>query len=248
MPKRSRAALTTTWHMAEDAWYEQSVKHWKDHVPSETVDGVLGGLGEVDGIDTTGSLEFLKPWLGGRAAPLAGCRALDCGAGIGRVSQGVLLHACERVHCVEVSPALIGRARQALAAQAERLEFTLAPLQSFTPSEHGSYDLIWMQWVLGHLTDSSTLRLLEGCREALREGGAIVVKENNAEPRECKGEGRGKYALDEENWAVIRTHAHYRQLFKAAKLRLVRFERQRGLPSDLYAVRMYLLERAASAG
>ena len=111
--KRTRALAESEsgslwWHVDEQAWYESTLLHWKTAVSADSDDGVLGGYGSIDSVDTEGSLEFLHTnrlftgWYTGDSLPLPGTRALDCGAGIGRVSEGVLLKVCEAVQLVEV--------------------------------------------------------------------------------------------------------------------------------------------------
>ena len=127
----------------------------------------------------------------------------------------------------------------------DRARLIVASLRDFTPTR--KYDLVWIQWVLGHLTDADVVLLLQRCRAALAHGGCLVVKDNNAVPSECRAsKGRGKYKLDEANGAVVRTHNHLRTLFRRAGLRCDRFELQRGFPAELYAVRSYLLVAAAA--
>ena len=226
------------WHVDEEEWYDNALKHWTTAVTADSDDGVLGGFGSVNDTDTEGSLEFLAEWHGaGEPLLRPGTRALDCGAGIGRVSEGVLLKVYEQVQLVEVSDTLLLKAKERL--DGKRCEFVRASLREFTPAAD-SLDTAWLQWVLGHLTDTDVLGLLRRCRAALRPGGAIVVKENNAVPSDC--EQRGRYTLDEPNANVIRSHAHHLALFKAAGLKVVRFKLQKGLPEELYAVRMYLLK------
>lgn len=247
MPKRSRASAASggspAWYMDEEAWYAETLKHWQNSVSHESDDGVLGGWAEVDPLDVKGSIAFVGGLLRGGCAPikapLAGLRALDLGAGIGRVADGVLLKVAERVTLVEVSAALIGQARVRLAEHAARVEFVESSLRTFAP-EPGSYDLVWAQWVLGHLTDTDVVGLLSRCRGALRPGGAIVVKDNNAPPSECDAVA-GKYLLDDENAAVIRSHGHLQNLCRKAGLRVATVALVTDFPDDLFAVRMYWL-------
>lgn len=86
---------------------------------------------------------------------------------------------------------------------------------------------MWAQWVLGHLTDSDVVGLLARCRAGLRQGGALVVKDNTASAADCDQCG-GHYLLDEENAAVIRSHAHLKSLFKLAGLKLAQNATQTG--------------------
>jgi protein N-terminal methyltransferase len=56
--------------------------------------------------------------------------------------------------------------------------FLVCGLQDFTPAA-GAYDVIWMQWVLGHLPDNDLVDLWVRCKSGLKPGGFLVVKENN---------------------------------------------------------------------
>lgn len=129
------------------------------------------------------------------------------------------------------------------------MELSQASLREFAPPPN-SYDLVWAQWVLGHLTDTDFVGLLSRCRLALRPNGVVVVKDNTAMPSECDQCGN-RYLLDLENAAVIRTHAHMRHLYKLAGLRMVNSKVQENFPEDLHPVRMYWLlpiENAAAEG
>ena len=219
MPGKARAS-GLEWHVDEATWYQSTLAHWTKEVSPESNDGVLGGWAVVNEEDARGSLAFLKTCLGVPRAqwPIAGTLALDCGAGVGRVTGAVLLHVTERVQLVEVSEQLLAEARSKLAADAARCEFVQASLRDFSPPV-GSYDIVWAQWVLGHLTDRDVASLLTCCRAALRPGGAVIVKDNTAPPKDCD-QGGGRYLLDEENAAVIRTYTHIRALAKIAGLKL----------------------------
>ena len=229
--------------MDEEQFYAETIKHWTSTaIADDDNEGVLGGWGEVDAEDAKGSLAFLAHHLNNKeqlTAPRAGFRALDCGAGVGRVTENVLLHVAEQVHLVEVSDRLLVQAEKKLAAHAGRFELTQASLREFAPPPH-SYDLVWAQWVLGHLTDTDVVRLLSRCRAALRPNGAVAVKDNTAVPSDCDQMGN-RYLLDVENAAVIRTHAHMLTLYKLAGLKLARSEVQQNFPEDLHPVRMYWL-------
>ena len=231
--------LPCKWHMDEDEWYATTLAHWTNEVSADGNDGVLGGWAEVDEEDARGSLEFIQDCIGTPPElwPISGLRALDCGAGVGRVTGSVLIRVAERVHLVEVSQSLLSKASKELAEHSSRLELEQCSLREFAPPP-GSYDLVWAQWVLGHLTDTDFVGLLNRCRKALRPGGAVVIKDNAATPSQCD-QGSGRYLLDEENAAVIRSHAHVRALCKLAGLKLLKSKVQENFPEDLHIVRMY---------
>lgn len=241
MPRAKRPAACR-WHCSEDEWYQRCVAHWsamedKDH------DGVLGGYGAIDAEDAAGSLKFIDECVPGGASR-SWRRALDCGAGVGRVTRDVLLHLAENVHLVEVSASLLDQAREqpALQTHAGRLEFTQVSLREFAPPP-GAYDLVWAQWVLGHLTDHDVVQLLTRCTAALRPGGAVCVKDNTCTPSHCE-RGR-KYHIDRQNAGVVRTHVHLRSLFRMAGLKLVRASGRCDFPDDIWDVRMYWLVPAS---
>ena len=234
------------WHMDEQAWYQTVVTHWTKEVSAEDNDGVLGGWGEVDEEDAKGSLAFLRQCLDPAANwPIAGYRALDMGAGIGRVAGAVLIKAAEQVQLVEVSEQLLTQAATKLAEHGARVEYLQTSLSEFAPPP-GAYNIVWAQWVLGHLTDRDVVALLRRCRGALRAGGALFVKDNVAPPSQCDFEG--KYLLDEENAGVIRTHKHLWNLARLAGFKLSKSEVQQNFPPNLYPVRMYQFLPAESKG
>ena len=109
-------ARKCAWHMDEEAFYASTLAHWTSSgIAADDNEGVLGGWGQVDIEDAKGSLAFIQLCLRGGAAidsPIAGFRALDCGAGVGRVTGNVLLHVAEQVHLVEVSERLLGQAQK----------------------------------------------------------------------------------------------------------------------------------------
>lgn len=141
-------------------------------------------------------------------------RALDIGAGIGRVTQDVLLHLVDEVVLVEPVPKFLAQAQsrsptfKGIADKAKGVLFVRDTLQAFDPRKpvdgngknvyayagaplktregDAGYDVVWMQWCLGHMSDEELVRLLKASRASLRlphnddpkTAGLIVVKEN----------------------------------------------------------------------
>lgn len=94
-------------------------------------------------------------------------------ARIGRITEGLLLSVAETVDIVEP----IAKFSKGLNGKDGVGEIYNVGLEEWTPAEK-SYDLIWNQWCLGHLTDMQLIEYLEKCGRALKEDGWIVVKEN----------------------------------------------------------------------
>ncbi|CAI5534533.1 unnamed protein product, partial [Closterium sp. Naga37s-1] len=191
-----------------------------------SVDGVLGGYGAVSSTDAAGSAAFLHEVYGAQldaarsqGRPLV---ALDCGAGIGRVTKEFLLHVFNEVDLVEPVRHFIDAARDHLAsppssaaspaASHRAVNFFCCPLQEFSP-DAGRYDVVWVQWCIGHLTDADLIAFLHRCLAGLRPGGIIVLKENTCQ----KG-----FVLDKADSSVTRSDAYFRDLFKQANLQLLK--------------------------
>lgn len=236
----SYASLSEMWKSelaTEDGrtrWYAKATSHWQTQ--EANLNGILGGYPETNGPDLRESRRFLEQ-LGTMAAAPGRGSAMDCGAGIGRVTGGLLVHLFDRVDVVEQDERLLATARTELTDQ--RVErFVCSSLQQLEP-EHGRYDVIWIQWVLLYLPDDDLVRFLQRCAKGLARRGAICVKENVAE---------SSWLVDREDNSIARTDTQYKALFKRAGLRIVHEMQQACWPTDLIPVRMYALRPAAMAG
>lgn len=209
----------------EDRFYSNAEGYWKDVPP--TVDGMLGGYGSISSIDINGSKAFLQKFLGeGEGKTGSGC-ALDCGAGIGRITKRVLLPLFQTVDLVDVTQEFLDKAKPYLGEEAKRVgHYFCSGLQDFVP-ESGRYDVIWIQWVIGHLTDNHLVEFLRRCQSALRPNGLIVIKDN------VSYEG---VVPDEVDSSVCRDLDIVRSLVGRAGLRIVHEEQQVNFPKEIYQV------------
>ena len=91
---------------SKDQWYKGSVKYW-DAQPA-TVDGVLGGFEEIHIVESDTSKNMIQTFK--HMLPSMGS-ALDCGAGIGRITKTVLKPMFENVDLVEPSKTQIDEAK-----------------------------------------------------------------------------------------------------------------------------------------
>ena len=236
--------------------HEAALDYWKTVAPD--VDGMLGGFPQISRIDLQGSANFLGKLR--RLSPSSSNvlrRGADCGAGIGRVTQGFLSKVCETVDLVEPVEHFVRELEHgeplADLRQAGRVGRVFAMgLEDWQP-EHGRYDLIWNQWCLGHLTDAQLLAYLTRCRQAIKHEGWLIVKENiSTHPDQLDifddvdnsvtRYGRRKSRL--RDLTLGRTDAKFVQLFGQARLGLVRSEVQTGFPKHLglYPVKQYALQ------
>ena len=87
-------------------WYDKQKKYW-DEQPT-TVDGVLGGYGKHHELEAEYSVKVLTKYteyLPSRK------RAIDIGAGIGRVVKTVLVHVFEEIDLADQSPVQVEEAK-----------------------------------------------------------------------------------------------------------------------------------------
>lgn len=140
--------------------YEKSLQYWADIPP--TVDGVLGGFGFISSADIEGSELFLTTLLSSDNPPSTNT-ALDCGAGIGRITKQLLMPHFKTVDLVEPDEKFINSIKEYVGEHKNKLgSLYKVGLQEFIPLR--KYDVIWIQWVLGYLTDEDLEAFLIRCR------------------------------------------------------------------------------------
>ncbi|KAI1115932.1 alpha-N-methyltransferase NTM1 [Nemania sp. NC0429] len=201
--------------------------------------GMLGGYGRVSRVDLRGSRSFLaKLGFGRKNGVKTIRRVLEGGAGIGRITCGLLLDLAETVDVVEP----IAKFTDGLAENEGVGKIFNTGLEEWRPdgAVDVRYDVIWNQWCLGHLTDAQLEEYLIRCKSVLgidEDGGVrgiIVVKENMSTT--------GADVFDETDSSVTRKETTFRDIFEKAGLRIIKTELQHGLPSELYPVRMFALK------
>ena len=211
--------------------YEDAIDYWTG-IPA-TVDGVLGGYGEgtvVPAMDVLGSNHFLRKLKSRKKI------GADIGAGIGRVTKNMLSKHCDVVDLLEPVKPFVEQMNIELHELKEEGKIGKIydmGMQDWQPEE-GKYWLIWCQWCVGHLPDDELVKFLQRCKKALQPNGTIVVKENNTPT--------GNDDFDPEDSSVTRSDTKFKEIFERCGLKLIATDRQKGLPRELYPVRMYALK------
>lgn len=177
---------------------------------------------------------------------------LDCGAGIGRISDKLLSTQFETIDVLEPVDKLMDAAKRTLGPEGRNIarNFFKMSLQEWNfmdtkTTEEGiptplKYDVVWNQWVLLYLTDNDLIAYLKKCKAALNPGGFIFVKENV-----IVEDKRGKpkeYVMDDDDNSVTRTDRMYREIFKKSGLDTLIGVQQKEWPQDLYPIYMYVLK------
>lgn len=220
--------------------YNDAISYWLS-VPA-SVNGVLGGFGEqtpVPKADIIGSGTFLRKLETRMECPTDMEKlTIDMGAGIGRITRDLLWKVSDKCDLLEPVQPFVAQMENELVDVAQKGKLgDIYPIgmQEWLcdPSKLGKYWLVWCQWCVGQLPDDELVKLWVRCKEALMPNGTLVVKENIAPVEDV---------FDSTDLSVTRTDAKFRELFQLAGYKLIASEVQKGMPKELYPVRMYCLK------
>ena len=247
--------------------HDQQLTYWTSQ--SADVNGMLGGYPQVSRIDLQGSKTFIakirrlsriageapSPTISKNGKAPASVKggantkvriAVDCGAGIGRITTGLLLNIAEEVDVVEPVKKFTDVLAQAKTGpeQGKIGQLYNVGLESWSPPPDRKYDLVWNQWCLGHLTDKQVVDYLRRVSRSLagsntndqnQQEGWIMVKEN------LSTDQYGEDIFDDADSSITRSDQKFQLLFEEAGLKIVKMETQTGFPKSLFPVKMYAL-------
>lgn len=233
---------TTTY---SSTWYSKAIGYWNK--VDASCDGVLGGYGSLNACDVRDSERFLIEHM--RQVFLdtedkESRIALDIGAGVGRVTENLLIHFFDIVdleepiaHFRREAEARLRKKIQdchdkavfkTLPDRCRYINMIEVPAQDFIP-EKSRYTCIWIQWCIGHLQDEHLISFLKRCRTALKnDKSRIFVKENICESSES--------IFDEEDSSVTRSSGYFESIFAQTGLQVVARRTQKGFPLHLFKV------------
>lgn len=140
------------------------------------------------------------------------------------------------VDLVEQDTKFCEKARESLAGSGRLGEVFNMGLQDFDGSGT-KYDLVWSQWVLGHLTDEDLVRFFKRLAKVLEKNGLIVVKENFTKDNET--------IADDTDSSVTRPLSHFKKLIKLSDLKVIKEARQTNFPNSLFPVYMIAMRPTA---
>eukprot|EP01029_Cantina_marsupialis_P023822 TRINITY_DN60013_c0_g2_i1.p1 TRINITY_DN60013_c0_g2~~TRINITY_DN60013_c0_g2_i1.p1 ORF type:complete len:257 (+),score=49.42 TRINITY_DN60013_c0_g2_i1:300-1070(+) len=216
-----------TYMLSKHEWYKDSNEFWDNG--EATIEAMLGGIEICE--DDIAHSEKLLALLKEHNKGFRMKRALDCGAGIGRISKQFLVKHFEEVDIVEQSVRLCESAPKYVGS--DRLKDVFCEgLQTFVPTKE--YDCIWIQWVLAYLTDKDLVEFMRNCKQGLSKDGVIVVKANAT--------GYQQFVFDEEDVSVTRSFEFFNALFVAAGLNIVSAKKVDSFPDEIYPVYSWILQ------
>ncbi|KAL6940148.1 hypothetical protein ACO0QE_004043 [Hanseniaspora vineae] len=247
--------------------YKDAVDYWESVESSVT--GVLGGYGpetSLPAVEQLGSLKFVRKLKSRMVMSPTdyeqyGKRCIDFGAGIGRVTKSVIYKidpkSITKLDLLEPAKNFVDQ----ISVECEDIEkegqlgnVYHMGMQDWPPAsfdkDNTKYWLIWCQWCLGHLPDNELIEFLIRCKNLLVNNGTIIVKENNTQSASYVGTQGVRGAttdsddFDPQDSSVTRSDSKFRWIFEKAGLKLIATDLQKGLPKELYPVRMYALKVA----
>ncbi|XP_069792414.1 N-terminal Xaa-Pro-Lys N-methyltransferase 2 [Narcine bancroftii] len=223
-------ALTSEVINGEMQFYARA-KRFYDDVPA-TEEGMMGNYLELNSIDLQASCVFLRKFVGGPGKADT-VYALDCGCGIGRVTRYVLLPLFSSVDVVDMMDNFLFEALSYIGKDVKKVkDYFCFPLQEFTPPIR-KYDVIWIQWVTGHLTDKDLMLFLIRCKNSLKNDGVIIIKDNV---------GREGCILDQTDSSVIRDIEILMDIIEKTDLQIICAEKQLDIPEQFVPVWMLALK------
>ncbi|EFO89925.1 hypothetical protein CRE_07491 [Caenorhabditis remanei] len=210
--------------------YEKAETFWSRCTQDE--DGMLGGIPSLHGPDVVGSTNFLKI-LKKNLIVTKFDNALDCGAGIGRVTKHVLMNSFDSVDMVDLVDELVATSADYIGTDDGIGEKFVEGLQTFEPPIQ-KYDVVWIQWVSGQLTDQDLTSFLQRCIKGLAPNGTIVIKESVS--------AGGKTLYHDSDGCWTRPESLLLKIAQNAGLHVVHKTVQTGFPKGLFAVKMIALK------
>jgi len=223
-------------------WYEIRKKHWESK--EATLKSVLGGWEETHLPDIKCSNELINGLI--LTNQLNPEYALDCGAGIGRVTNNVLINFFNNIDMFEKNEKFVEKCKEMFKNIPKIKNIYLSSLEQFD-FKH-KYDLIWIQWCLENLEDEDLIPFLKKCKDNLCENGKIIVKENyyffdNSEDNNDKNLHYINYEYSKEDFSKQRLDSFYINLFINMGFKIINHFINPNWPNKIMPLIVYVLEK-----
>ena len=165
--------------------------------------------------------------------------SLDAGAGIGRITKNLLLSFSESVDLLEQNEAFLIKSIEFIGLEERpRIGKLIASsLQSFTATTDYTYDIIWVQWVTGYLSDEELVAFFVKCASSLTPNNGLIFVKDNVTSR------TDFIDADMNDSSVTRPKHLLESSFAAANLNILQVRKQVKFPRGLYPVYMWVLDK-----
>ena len=208
--------------------YEKAKEYWENCEP--TIHDMLGGNPEVNEIDLKVSRKLIENLIESKKLNLT--NVIDCGAGIGRVTDLVLKDYFSEIDLVEMNPEFVKYAKDFFKNNLKIKNIFCSPLQKFIFTK--KYNCIWIQWCLENLEDNDLNIFLKNCYNYLEKDGLVIIKENIVD----KG-----YYLCDQDYSKIRSDKIFKNLFESNKFLIFKHIHHPYWPLDLMKVSIFVLSK-----
>lgn len=213
--------------------YDKIKNHWSSQPSS--VESVLNGFGELNKPDIEFSNKLLERLINSNMINTE--KVLDCAAGVGRVSEYVLVNHFKQVDMFEQEEKFVNEAKQKFKNNSRVCSITCSSIQDYN-FNNVKYDLIWMQWCLENISDSDLVIFMKKSYKALNEKGLIIVKEN------CLNKtAKEKYHYTEDTLAKERRLSTYIKLFNKSGFKIIEKGINDNWPSEFYPLHYFILKK-----
>lgn len=245
----TQAELAQYQALHRDGWYATNINWWRHDrgggYGGDTDEEAMIGDGgaEADALEGLAFLDRLillesSSQKNNNNQKLKFARAIDAGAGVGRVTKHILLKRYDMVNLVEADSGWSKRSKTYLGRKrAARCTFTCSRIEELVHDSDDSsrIDLVWLQWTLQYLTDADAVETLQNLatRLILRTG-ILIVKEN----RPYGAARQDRFQMDTPGvsgrYDITRSDDHHRLLFQRAGLTVNMTEE--GVETNTYAL------------
>jgi protein N-terminal methyltransferase len=99
------------------------------------------------------------------------------------------------------------------------------------------YDTIWIQWVIGYLTDNDLLTFLNKCKHNLNHNGVVVIKDNASD--------QYGFFLDKSDCSIVRNVRYYHAIFNHAGYDVLLCEKFKEFPDDAMPIMKFVIRPRA---
>jgi len=214
--------------MSKDQRYEKTKDYWENC--DNTIEDMLGGNPQVNEIDIKTSSELLEGLI--KSGKLNSGRVIDCGAGIGRITNSVLQNYFSEVDLVEMNRNFVEFGKQFFRENKKVKDFYCSALQEFRFEK--KYDCIWIQWCIENLEDDDLDIFLSNCHQNAEDNGLVIVKENITQ--------QGNY-YSSEDFSKVRSDISFKEIFQRNGFKIVKHFHHPNWPKDLLKVSVFVLKK-----